>query len=287
MNNNADTALEFEHQVSSVSITDHVTPSMSRNCLTDDYTHYESQAFSVQLAVNPLVSAASPLLHLAAQLRTQYQKPNIEHLYQALCHEVHTFEYRAHASNYPPQVILGARYQVCALLDEIIAHTAWGRKIWQQKSLLQTFQQETWGGERFFTILERCSQNPGNYIDLLELGYLCLSLGFKGKYNQPEGSLRLERLIDNLFKLIRRQRGDVTRYLTMDTGSDVAPKSKYFWRLPPLWLSLLLTMIIATSIYVPYHRHLQRLSQPIDQMLMSKFDHTPWIDPQKNGQSNE
>jgi type VI secretion system protein ImpK len=40
---------------------------------------------------------------------------------------------------------------------------------------------EAWGGEKFFELLDRTSQDPARHIDLLELQYLCLALGFAGK----------------------------------------------------------------------------------------------------------
>ncbi|WP_235378984.1 type IVB secretion system protein IcmH/DotU [Candidatus Coxiella mudrowiae] len=59
---------------------------------------------------------------------------------------------------------------------------------WRQIGLLKTFQGEMWDGERFFVILKRSAEELALHLDLLELGYLCLSLGYQGKYDEkPDG----------------------------------------------------------------------------------------------------
>src|SRR5690606_28779404 len=69
---------------------------------------------------------------------------------------------------------------------------------------------ETFGGEKFFQLLERLSRNPVKHLHLLELMYLCLSLGFEGKYRvMPRGTLELEVIRDSLYRQIRQLRGDV------------------------------------------------------------------------------
>lgn len=260
----------FDNQVNPLPINEFPEPSVYHNHLTGDSVHYESQAYNVQLGINSLVNAASPLLHLATQLREQHQKPDLSNLHQALCHEVRSFEYRAHACDFPAPVIMGGRYLICCLLDEIILTTLWGRKSeWEELSLLKTFQNESWGGERFFTILERCSQNPSLYIDLLELGYLCLSLGFKGKYQQVESSQHLENIIDNLYTLIRRHRGDFNKLLSPETSLLIQKPSKNIWRLPPIWLTSLLTLLILASVFFPYFYHLNHLSAEVSNLILT------------------
>jgi type IV/VI secretion system ImpK/VasF family protein len=49
-------------------------------------------------------------------------------------------------------------------------------------SLTSRFHNEVTGGERFFTILEQMQQDPGRHAEVIELMYLCTSLGFEGRY---------------------------------------------------------------------------------------------------------
>ena len=50
--------------------------------------------------------------------------------------------------------------------------------------------------------------NPAKYIDLLEVMYICLSLGFEGKYRiQNRGKMHLDTIRDGLYKQIKIVQG--------------------------------------------------------------------------------
>src|SRR5688500_2101047 len=129
--------------------------------------------------LHPLVSAAHPLLDLIPQLRATLQHPDPLALRDALARDIKAFEARARAAGIAPETIIGARYALCTLLDEVAASTPWGSGVWAKQSLLVLFHNETWGGEKFFVLLSRLAQNPAQNRDLLELLYICLALGFE------------------------------------------------------------------------------------------------------------
>ena len=88
--------------------------------------------------------------------------------------------------------------------------TPWGsRSDWSKASLLSRFHNETFGGEKFFQLLERLSRDPIKHVAMLELMYLCLSMGFEGKYRVMErGGVQLETVRDALYRQIRHVRGN-------------------------------------------------------------------------------
>src|SRR5438477_9511627 len=94
-----------------------------------------SQVFDIQCAVNPLVAAAAPLLTIATQLREQQQSPDSS-LHQALCQEIKIFENKARSYSYRSPFVLAARYFLCALIDEVILNTTWGKdSVWKSQHL--------------------------------------------------------------------------------------------------------------------------------------------------------
>ncbi|MBT8506214.1 hypothetical protein B1F79_00145 [Coxiella-like endosymbiont of Rhipicephalus sanguineus] len=141
------------------------------------------------MAINPLVDACAPLLTIATQLRVQNHRPNFNKLHFQLSDDIRVFEAKIHSRAYHSHIVLAARYFICVLIDEIILQTSWGKDSgWRQIGLLKTFQGEMWDGERFFFILKRSTEELALHLDLLELGYLCLSLGYQGKYGEkPDG----------------------------------------------------------------------------------------------------
>ena len=90
----------------------------------------------------------------------------------------------------------------------MVLNTPWGSSgAWAARSLVSTFHQEVRSGERFFDLLSQLRQNPGTFLPVLELMYLCLSLGFQGRYRlSPRGPGELDRLREDLYTIITRQR---------------------------------------------------------------------------------
>ena len=105
--------------------------------------------------------------------------------------------------------MLSARYTLCAGLDEAVLSTPWGSQSeWAQHPLLVALHREAWGGEKFFDMLDRISQDPARYIDLMELQYLGLAFGFAGKYQiQERGHEHLLEVQHELYRKIRDHRG--------------------------------------------------------------------------------
>ncbi len=84
-----------------------------------------------------------------------------------------------------------------------------------QAGLLISFHNETWGGEKFYDALDRLLAFPSGNLHLLELMYLCLALGFEGRYRVRDGGRdQLERVREQLFQTIRTQRGEPERELS-------------------------------------------------------------------------
>ena len=185
---------------------------------------------------NSLVAAANPLLVLIPQIRATQSHPSPQQLRVRLVDEVRHFEMRAQQAGIANETILGARYCLCTALDEAAALTPWGGSgVWSAHSLLVTFHNETWGGEKFFQLLARLTQNPSEHLDLLELLYYCLQLGFEGRYRIADhGRNQLDTLKQRLLLIIRTGRGEYAQPLSRHWRDS--PLLSEVRRLPvPLW----------------------------------------------------
>jgi type VI secretion system protein ImpK len=171
---------------------------------------------------NPLVAAANHLLNLIPQIRTLTQNTNPSGLRDYLVTQVQRFEQLVRNSGATPETAIGARYCLCTALDEAAALTPWGGSgVWGKHSLLVTFHNETWGGEKFFQLLAKIAQNPQQHKDLLELMYFCISLGFEGRYRVVDnGRSQLDALRQRLVEIIKTVRGEHQRALSLITSID-------------------------------------------------------------------
>jgi type VI secretion system protein ImpK len=156
--------------------------------------------------VNPLVALANPVLGAVPQIRRALKHPDPERLRERLREQIEALETSAMSADIPDKAVYLAVYALCALLDESAASTPWGRD-WIENGLLHELRDTTEGGEGFFTQLEGLAADPDDNADLIEFFYICMALGFEGRYRGAEGGRHeLERVRDRIYALISRRR---------------------------------------------------------------------------------
>ena len=203
-------------------------------------THSEtgSAYFATTSGLNPLINAASTLIAVFEKTRQSLSHPDVGGLHQRLVDEIKQFESKARETGTRPEILLSARYSLCAALDEMVLNTPWGSEsVWHQRTLLSIFHNETSGGEKFFQILERMREQPAENLFILELMYILLSLGFEGKYRVLDrGRDSIEHLRDELFTNIRRQRGEYERSLS-PSWQGLGKSRKSLAHYLPIWVA--------------------------------------------------
>ncbi|KVW62407.1 DotU family type VI secretion system protein [Burkholderia ubonensis] len=224
---------------------------------------------------NPLVAAANPLLNLVPQIRSTVHHPNPAWLREHLVVEIRQFEARAQEAGVASEAIIGARYCLCTALDEAAALTPWGGSVWSSHSLLVSFHNETWGGEKFFHLLERLSQQPRQHLDLLELLYFCLALGFEGRYRVLDnGHAQVDALRRQLAQTIRSVRGEFDPALSPH-WRDVVTRDVTRRFTVPLWVCAALALLLGFGVFaglrIALAGHSDRLFASIDALHVPKL----------------
>jgi len=202
---------------------------------------------------NPLAVAANPLLNLIPQIRVMAHHPDPAQLRDYLVQQVQLFERRAREVPLPQEVVIGARYALCTALDETAAKTPWGGGgAWSRHSLLVTFHNETWGGEKFFQVLARLVQDPKKHIDLIEMMAVCIALGFEGRYGVVDnGRTQLETLRRRLVEIIAGVRGELNHPLSQH-WQGAQSDQRATWGFLPLWITAGTTLLVLVAIYFLY-----------------------------------
>jgi type VI secretion system protein ImpK len=161
-------------------------------------------------------------------------------------------------------VVLSARYILCAALDEAVLSTPWGNQSeWAQHPLLVALHREAWGGEKFFEMLDRIAQEPGRYIDLMELQYLALVFGFAGKYQvQDRGLDKLTEVQHDLYRKIREARGPGESGLSL-RWRGLEDRRNPLLRYLPWWVVAAAALPILAIAFTAYYAGLARLADPI------------------------
>lgn len=200
---------------------------------------------------SPLVAAASPVLAAVIRIANdRAQPPDPERLRSAMTKAIQAFERDALATGLDTRSLQAARYALCATVDDLVLSTPWGsRSSWVQHSITSVFHNEVIGGERFFAILEKMQADLGNHSDVVELMYLCTSLGFEGRYRVlPRGTAALTELRDGVYRTLRQRRGDFERELSPHwRGIDAGARA--LSRRIPIWARALGTLVLAAILY--------------------------------------
>lgn len=176
--------------------------------------------------LNPVVDAASYLFSILGKLKQLRDYHQLHELQAELIQEINSFQDTIRNYGYNAEYIVVCRYIIAASFDDIISNTPWGGQgQWEPYLLLKALNQDSEHHDKFFSILERALKEPALYIDLMELIYIALSMGYKGQYRTTEyNHFQLEQITHGLYQHIRTYRGQLSK--TLSPTPLKAPKTK-------------------------------------------------------------
>ena len=220
--------------------------------------------------LNPLEKASSGLLALLTRLNTSKNQSDPAGLKNKIIKEIQQFQLNAQACGIDPDTLSSSRYVLCTVLDEAVLSTPWGNNSgWAQQSLLSLFHKEVSGGERFFDLLKSLAQNPAKNRNLLELMYLCLALGFEGRYRIIEnGKDKLLNIREWLYRILQKERGIAETTLSPH-WEGVTDRRNPLIRLIPLWVFGALAASILAIMFSVFLFKLNNDSDPVFRQIFS------------------
>lgn len=149
------------------------------------------------------------------------------------------------------EVALG-KYALAALIDETILTSRWQiREGWSGNPLQLEYFNDFAAGEEFYSKLEHLRHSSDRAkVDVLEVYYLCLALGFRGKYGGIEGMEKTRSLLKDLAEEIRLARGRGTALSPESVPPDQLPamvKTLPVWAIAVGCAALLLVVYVLLS----------------------------------------
>jgi type VI secretion system protein ImpK len=138
----------------------------------------------------------------------------------------------------PPASIDESKYALIALMDETVLSVPGAcRDYWISRPMQLDYFGDNIAGQEFYNKLQNLLLQPESKKDVLEVYYLCLALGFEGKYKISNPEERLA-ILDDLGRKLRRTRIRVSSELSPHgkrADSAILKKKGVF--LFPLWIS--------------------------------------------------
>ncbi|RQW07073.1 MAG: DotU family type IV/VI secretion system protein [Calditrichaeota bacterium] len=147
------------------------------------------------------ICADSFMLVLQMRATQEFGDPLV--LRERILHLLEKMEHQARQNNYDSQDIQNAKFALIAFIDETIIASQWSQKqSWLSNPLQLQLYNRFDAGEEFFNKLDEIRKRFHSNTEVLEVFYLCLVLGFKGKYGLVEQE-KLRIVIDELYQDLR------------------------------------------------------------------------------------
>ncbi len=208
-----------------------------------------------------LVEAANPILAAVPQIRHALRHPDPTGLRARLREQLAAFEQSARAAGIPPQHVETAFTALCALLDDSASATPWGRD-WAHSGLLAELRPGA-SPDDFYVQLDKLLAAPAGQTELLEFFYVCLALGFEGRYRGGEGGRQaLSQIRTRVFDaLVRLQPSAPVELSARWQGARLAMRS-----VPgaiALWAGASACALLLGALYFAFAVSLGSLSDPV------------------------
>ncbi|QFZ85860.1 type VI secretion system protein TssL [Variovorax paradoxus] len=228
---------------------------------------------AVAAAQNPLLEAAQPLLRALADMPETLESDGVAVFHQLLEREVAVFQSICTSAQVRHEHVVAASYALCTALDEAANSTSWGggqgaeAGVWAGQQLAAKFHGDTKGGDKFFLLVGRLAASPQEHVDLLEVLYQILGLGFEGRFSTAtNGRRQLETVRHRLFSLLGNARGDVPRDLSPHWKGVGAGKFRLL-RSVPVWVTGSVLTLILFGLFAWYKYQLLQSSTDLQQRI--------------------
>ena len=232
----------------------------------------QSRLVKIKAARNPLLEAAQPLLRALADMPEALKPDEVETLHRLLTREVSSFQSLCNSAQVRHEHAIGASYALCTAIDEAAHSTRWGggaagggAGIWASRQLAVAFHDDARGGDKVFLLIGRLVAGPDEHIDLLELLYFVLGLGFEGRYATAVGGRRqLETIRHRLFSVLNASRAEVANALSPEWQGVAVGRFRRLRVVPP-WLTALIATLALFALFGFYKYRLLHLQADVVQ----------------------
>jgi len=212
----------------------------------------QQRVTSVLASSSPLLEAAQPLLRALSEMPESVEdRSHAILLKEGLKNEITLFNIVCDEADISWKKMAIVRYSLCTALDEAAHARQWGADYgWSQSNLLNHFEGDNDGGNKFFMLVGRLSMTPHEYADVLEIMLRILGLGFEGRYSIIEnGERQLTKIRQRLLTLLQSTRESKV--------AELSPHAKAFRLVKrrrevsvPVRVSLLSAFMVLTSIFI-------------------------------------
>jgi len=231
----------------------------------------EARLAAVKAAVNPLLEAAQPLIRVLCEMPKELDATQLDVFRRLLTREVTTFQSICTSAQIKHEHMVAASYALTTAIDEAVQRKPWGggsgaeTGAWSTNPLAQQFHEDTKGGEKVFLLIGRLAASPQEHIDLIDLLFFILSLGFEGRYRSlPNGRRDHDAIRHRLYEIVMAARGEVPRDLSPH-WKGVGSVGKFrLLRTVPVWVTVSLLSLVLLAQFSWYKYRLVQKTNEVE-----------------------
>lgn len=147
---------------------------------------------------NGLINASADLLAVCGTLSRLKPGEDLNTTRTELSRSIIDLKYKIVRLDYPPSVAENLCLLFAIALDEFILVSPWGSESgWENRTLVADLFGFRDGGDRFYNVTDRALMQPRALREFLEIVYIFLKLGYRGKYDRGNDDAR-HRLTDRI-----------------------------------------------------------------------------------------
>jgi type VI secretion system protein ImpK len=195
---------------------------------------------------------ATDLFLIVIRMREAEDLGDPSALRKLIMYYIDLFKRNCNTAGIADEAVADALYAIVALIDETVLSVGGAcRDYWFGRPLQLDYFGDNIAGQEFFNRLNKFLAQAEKKKDVLEVYYLCLSLGFEGKYKIADPQER-SALVDEAGRKLRRAKIRISTALSphgnrSDTGN--VPK-KSGTGLFPLWMAGAVAGGVCLVVYV-------------------------------------
>jgi type VI secretion system protein ImpK len=198
---------------------------------------------------NDLVSLAAPVFDLILRIKSGIVTPSLE-LRPQVAAMLQKFEERALRNRFSEKIVRLAKFALAAFVDETVLTNNFSLKEeWEKYPLQLEYFGEQLAGNKFYDRLESMLKQIEAAVDAVEVYYVCLLLGFKGKYAiylEEELLGTIQRTADALQKMGRLKNVNLSPNAFVE--DQPAPPKKYPFL--PTWAKVFAVVSLGLSVLI-------------------------------------
>jgi len=175
---------------------------------------------------------------LLNHLRQLRQPPDLRVLRDRCLQDLRTLERQARDASIAMEVLRPAHYALCASVDDLVLNSPWGAgSDWAKQTLVANQHPAVHDPDHFVVVLRQMLAAPRQYLPAIEIVYLCLSLGYMGRYRQERAGGELAEMRAAAYAAIAAQRAAPSPELSRH-WRGVAVPYQLVSRGVPVWVAM-------------------------------------------------